>query len=83
MQVKEFVEKAVKILIQIDSIKEELKFQIDSLNEELKHLKDDGKESGLDVAILVEVAKAVVANKIDDLLVKSEKTLEAIEIARS
>lgn len=72
MQPKEFIDKAVKILIQVDS-----------LNEELKYLKDDAKESGLDVASLVAVAKAVVANKVDDLLSKSEKTLEAISIARS
>lgn len=72
MQPKEFINQAVKILTQVDS-----------LNEELKYLKDDAKESGLDVASLVAVAKAVVANKVDDLLSKSEKTLEAIEIARS
>lgn len=72
MQAKEFINQAVKILTQVDS-----------LNEELKYLKDDAKESGLDVASLVAVAKAVVANKIEDLLAKSEKTLEAIEIARS
>lgn len=72
MQPKEFINQAVKILTQIDS-----------LNEELKYLKDDAKESGLDVASLVAVAKAVVANKVDNLLEKSEKTLEAIEIARS
>lgn len=72
MQPKEFINQAVKILTQVDS-----------LNEELKYLKDDAKESGLDVASLVAVAKAVVSNKIDDLLEKSEKTLEAIEIARS
>ena len=72
MQAKEFINQAVKILTQVDS-----------LNEELKYLKDDAKESGLDVASLVAVAKAVVSNKIDDLLAKSEKTLEAIEIARS
>lgn len=72
MQAKEFINQAVKILTQVDS-----------LNEELKYLKDDAKESGLDVASLVAVAKAVVSNKIDELLEKSEKTLEAIEIARS
>jgi hypothetical protein len=72
MQPKEFINQAVKILTQVDS-----------LNEELKYLKDDAKESGLDVASLVAVAKAVVANKVDDLFSKSEKTLEAIEIARS
>lgn len=72
MQPKEFINQAVKILTQVDS-----------LNEELKYLKDDAKESGLDVASLVAVAKAVVANKVDNLLEKSEKTLEAIEIARS
>lgn len=72
MQAKEAIAKFVKILTEIDS-----------LNEDLKSIKDEAKESGLNVAVLTAVSKAIVSNKVDDLKVKSNETLDAIELARS
>jgi len=72
MQAKEAISKMVKILTEIDS-----------LNEGLKEVKDEAKESGLNVAVLAAVAKAIVSNKVDELKTKSDETLEAIELARS
>jgi len=72
MQPKEAISKMVKILTEIDS-----------LNEGLKEVKDEAKESGLNVAVLAAVAKAIVSNKVDELKTKSDETLEAIELARS
>jgi len=72
MQPKEAISKMVKILTEIDS-----------LNEGLKEIKDQAKESGLNVAVLAAVAKAIVSNKVDELKTKSDETLEAIELARS
>jgi len=72
MQAKEAISKLVKILTEIDS-----------LNEGLKEVKDEAKESGLNVAVLAAVAKAIVSNKVDELKTKSDETLEAIEVARS
>lgn len=57
--------------------------QIEALNDDLKVIKDEAKESGLNVPILVAVAKAIVSNKVDDLTKKSNETLEAIEVSRS
>ena len=72
MQAKEAIAKFVKILTEIDS-----------LNEDLKSIKDEVKESGLNVAVLTAVAKAIVNNKVDDLKEKSNETLDAIELSRS
>jgi len=72
MQAKEAISKLVRILTEIDS-----------LNEGLKEVKDEAKESGLNVAVLAAVAKAIVSNKVDELKTKSDETLEAIEVARS
>lgn len=72
MQSKEFISQAVKVLIEIES-----------QNEILKELKDNAKEQGLDVSSLITVAKAVVSNKVDQLISKSETTLEIIEQYRS
>lgn len=72
MNSKDFIDKAVRTLTQIDS-----------LSEDLKGLKDEGKEAGLNVAALITAAKAVVANKVDELTKKSEDVLEALEVARS
>lgn len=72
MQSKEFISQAVKVLIEIES-----------QNEILKELKDTAKEQGLDVSSLITVAKAVVSNKVDQLISKSETTLEIIEQYRS
>jgi hypothetical protein len=72
MQAKEFISKSVNLLIQIDS-----------LTEEIKALKDEAKESELDVPALFSAARAVASNKVDALKEKSEAVLEAIEVARS
>ena len=72
MQAKEFISQAVKVLIEIES-----------QNEILKELKDNAKEQGLDVSSLITVAKAVASNKVDQLISKSETTLEIIEQYRS
>ena len=72
MDAKQFIAAAVKILVEIDSLKEQL-----------KELKDEGKSSELDVATLTTVSVAIASNKVDSLKEKSEKTIDAIELARS
>jgi len=72
MDAKQFIAAAVKILVEIDSLKEQL-----------KEIKDEGKSSELDVATLTTVATAIASNKVDSLKEKSEKTIDAIELARS
>ena len=57
--------------------------QEQSLAEEAKEIKDAAKESGLNVTAVVTVAKAIVANKVDDLVTKTESILETINISRS
>lgn len=57
--------------------------QEQSLAEEIKDIKDAAKESDLDPAIISAVAKAIVKNKVDDLKVKSDEILKAIEVSRS
>lgn len=54
-----------------------------SLAEEIKDVKDTAKDSGLDPAIVSAVAKAITKNKVDDLKVKSDEILKAIEVSRS
>ena len=54
-----------------------------SLAEEIKDIKDVAKDSGLDPAILSAVAKAIVKNKVDDLISKSDEILKAIQLSRS
>ena len=72
MDAKQFIAAAVKILVEIDY-----------LTEQLKELKDSGKSSELDVTTLTTVAKAIASNKVDSLKEKSEKTIDAIELSRS
>jgi uncharacterized protein (UPF0335 family) len=72
MQAKDAIAKLVKILTEIDS-----------LNEDVKAIKDEMKESGLNVPVLTAVSKAIVSNKVEDLVTKSTETLEAIELSRS
>jgi uncharacterized protein (UPF0335 family) len=72
MQSKEAIAKLVKLYTQEQS-----------LAEEIKEVKDEAKSSGLNPAILSAVAKAVVKGQVDELIEKSESTLEAIQIARS
>ncbi len=54
----------------------------ESLKEQIAKVKSEIKESGMNATVLASVAKAIVANKVDELLEKSESTLEAIEVAR-
>jgi uncharacterized protein (UPF0335 family) len=72
MQAKDAIAKLVKILTEIDS-----------LNEDVKAIKDEMKESGLNVPVLTAVSKAIVSNKVEELNTKSTETLEAIELSRS
>lgn len=55
----------------------------ESISEEVKEIKSNAKEAGFDPAILSAVAKAIVKNKVDELIEKSEATVKAIEVARS
>ena len=52
--------------------------EINSKNE----IKDEIKASGLDVAAISSVAKAIANNKVDALLNKSESILETIKVSR-
>lgn len=72
MNQKEAIAKLVKIFTQIQS-----------LDEEVSEIKSELKELGVNVPVTVAVAKAIVANKVDSLVEKSEVTLETIELARS
>ena len=72
MNQKEAIAKLVKIFTQIQS-----------LDEEVGEIKTELKELGVNVPVTVAVAKAIVANKVDSLVEKSEVTLETIELARS
>lgn len=57
--------------------------QEQSLDEEIKEVKDQAKAAGLNPSILSAVAKAVVKGVVDELIEKSELTLEAIQVARN
>lgn len=72
MQPKEAIARFVSVMTEIDA-----------LNEDLKAIKEEAKESGLNVAVLAAVAKAIVANKVDELKEKSTDMLDAIDISRS
>ena len=65
---KAFINQAINILTEIDA-----------LNQQLKDLKDAGKEQGFDVPFLVNIAKAEVQGKLDELLEKTVKQEQAIE----
>jgi uncharacterized protein (UPF0335 family) len=72
MQSKEAIAKLVRLYTEEQS-----------LAEDVKAVKDEAKDSGLDPAILSAVAKAIVKNKVDDLIAKSNEVLKAIDISRS
>jgi len=72
MNDKQFISQAVEVLLQIEA--KQL---------ELKDLKDEAKEQGLDVAVLLSVAKAVCKDSVDELNEKAEATQEAINSYRS
>ena len=55
----------------------------DSLKEEIKSVADDAKAAGLEVAVLKAIAKAIVADKVDELLEKSNSTIRLVDVARS
>jgi uncharacterized protein (UPF0335 family) len=77
--------KRINTMNQKDAISSLVKLYIEeeSLSEQVKEIKDMAKDSGLDPAILSAVAKAIVKNKVDDLRVKSDEILKAIEVSRS
>lgn len=72
MQSKEAIAKLVRLYTEEQS-----------LSEDIKSVKDEAKESGLDPSILSAVAKAIVKNKVEDLIAKSNEVLKAIDISRS
>lgn len=72
MQAKEAIAKLVRLYTEEES-----------LAEMVKEVKDQAKASGLDPAIVSAVAKAIVKNKVDDLIAKSNATLDTITQARS
>ena len=72
MQAKEAIAKLVKLFTEEESI-----------SEQVKEVKDEIKESGHDGTVLSAVAKAIVKNKVDDLVDKSNAMLAAIDISRS
>jgi uncharacterized protein (UPF0335 family) len=53
------------------------------LAEQIKSVKDDAKDKGLDPSIISAVAKAIVKDKLDDLMQKSASIISAIETSRS
>ena len=55
----------------------------ESLKEQIKDVADKAKEAGFDVACLKAVAKAIVADKVDDVAEKSENILRLVQVARS
>lgn len=55
----------------------------ESLKEEIKAVADEAKESGLDVAPLKAIAKAIVSNRVDELKEKSEALIRLVDVARS
>jgi uncharacterized protein (UPF0335 family) len=69
---KEFVNAVVKLLIEIDS-----------LNDQLKQIKSEAKEQGLDVTALSTVAKAMAFAKTDELVEKSENIIDLVAEIRS
>ena len=72
MTQKEYIAKLVKFYNQEESLKEEI-----------AEVKADAKEAGFDPAVLSTVAKAMVKNKVDELLEKSQDTISAVNLARS
>ncbi len=72
MQAKEAIAKLVRLYTEEES-----------LAEMVKEVKDQAKASGLDPAIMSSVAKAIVKNKVEDLIAKSNATLETINQSRS
>lgn len=55
----------------------------ESLKEEIKAVADEAKESGLDVAALKAISKAIVANRLDELKEKSEALIRLVGVSRS
>jgi transcriptional/translational regulatory protein YebC/TACO1 len=72
MQAQKFINEAVKLLTEIDS-----------LSEALKNLKAEAKTAELDVATLSAVAKAIVQAKCDEVIEKNQAVIDAIEEYRS
>ena len=71
MQAKEFIAKAVNLLIGIDA-----------LNEQLKELKAEAKEAELDVSVLSAAARAIASAKAEEVIEKNTAIINAINLAR-
>jgi alkanesulfonate monooxygenase SsuD/methylene tetrahydromethanopterin reductase-like flavin-dependent oxidoreductase (luciferase family) len=56
--------------------------QEQSLGEQIKAVKEEVKAAGGNPAIVAAVAKAIVADKVEELKEKSEVTVEMIELSR-
>lgn len=69
---KELIAKFVKLFIEEESLKEQI-----------KDIADEAKKAGFEPALMKAVAKAIVANKVDELKEKSESTLRLVDVARS
>lgn len=72
MTEKEIIDELVKLYMQEESI-----------SEQVKEIKSEAKEKGYDPSVLSAVAKAVVKNKVDELIEKSEAMVKAVKVARS
>ena len=72
MNEKQCIEKLTRLFTEEESIKEQV-----------KEIADEAKSSGLDVGPLKAIAKAVVANKVDELKEKSEALIRLVDVARS
>ena len=70
MTEKEAIEKFVKLFMEEESLKEQI-----------KEVADEAKEEGFAVASLKAVAKAIVASKVDELIEKSESVLRLAELS--
>ena len=72
MTEKDCIEKLTRLFTQEESIKEEV-----------KEVADEAKASGLDVAPLKAIAKAIVSNRVDELKEKSETLIRLVEVSRN
>ena len=72
MNEKDCIAKLVKLFTEEESIKESV-----------KEIADEAKSSGLDVAPLKAIAKAIVANRVDELKEKSETLIRLVEVSRN
>jgi uncharacterized protein (UPF0335 family) len=70
MTEKEAIEKFVKLFMEEESLKEQI-----------KEVADEAKEEGYAVTSLKAVAKAIVTSKVDELIEKSESVIRLAELS--